>query len=793
MSIIGVRRRKVAEESSELLFQTSKAIISRFRRESDKEKIYSIVGKDNTLTNLLIGSAVIHLFYYSGIRTINPLESVNVSVSHINNIELMELKNLFEEFKFLIKDTTMYEIKLIENKYELLGTILDYIKESDESIFNEKLDELREKIVDKLTEILQKFPYIMFFDFIGSLLGYTKKIKEKVIKETSELKIISQELEKEIIEGGKKDSYLELTTLNILMEQLKKDFEFKSKKELQSEAVPLKKIALHILKSIINKLPTSKRALNIFYDTLAFNKKLISKFSEINNKKTNYDVFENEMISLIKNKITDICQNSTSNHLIYFLQFIMDKNFSEIVALLNRFGLLDFNRFAELFKVDKNRINQLLKVYGIQKIDLLKMSNPSNDPLKLAEIKLFELKKSNNQLNSKTISDLFENYDNYKLLLAKIANLINWKIDDLYKYYRKKKLIQKKFIDSKLVPSFSYILLLFDYENAINNVTREIYFSFFSNITKQISRILETYIKLKEDIGILLLGLKRIQSSIGVEQSWVVVKIEELMIQRIMKRQEELSLIFNAENDPFLVNGFILAKYTDSTLKECKKMIETEPSLIYQDVKELPLPPDMISPISYCIAYDILERYKIYQERAKLKVEQVLLEEKLKKTKKKEEVLEAQKANTLNWIERRITSSIMRITSKGINPTTLYWAEKDTLSCRDNMLLHTKNKKSLIEGLIDYYNFALNKMKELWPKTKVPDISSLKKEIIQISANIISKRLKKPIEAFNEEIINDNAIEGEKLYIAEEIAKKIGKKLDKILYKKFKQALNESK
>jgi len=789
--IKGVRRRKTAEESSELWFHASKSIISKFRRESDRIKIYEIAGRDSNLTDLLIAAAVIHLYYYNGIRTMNPLEISNIDVSNIKNIEFAELKNLFQEFKLLIGDSIEYELKLNENSIKLLEKILEYIKDLNEPISNEKFEELTEYLENNITEILQKYPYIMFFDYIGTLLGYKNQILEKIIEESSSLKVISQDIEKEIIEGGRKDLYLELSALDELITKLKENFEFESKKDLQSETVSLKQIAINTLKNLLNIFPVSKRALEIFFDALNFKKELIAKFSELNKTKIDYESFENGIMDIITKKIGEICNKGSTNHLIYFLQFIMDKDFSQIIELFNRFGIVDIFSFSEQFIINRTKISQMLGVYGIQKIDILKISNPLKDPINLAEIQLYNMKKVDSHLNSKTISDLFDDYNNNKSILEKIANEIHWNLEDLYKFYRKKKIIQIKLIESNLVSSYYSLLTFFDFENMINNLVKEIFFYLFSNFTLQISRILETYLKLKEDIGILLLGLKKIKSSLGIEQDWVIVKIEELMIERIMKRQKELSLIFNAENNPFLVNGFILARYTDSTLNNCQKLIKDEPSFIYKGIKNLSLPSDMVSPVSYCIAYDIFERYKFYQEQTLMKVEKTSLEEKLKIDKQKEEIFESQKENTLNWIEKKITSSIMRISSKGINPTTLYWSEKDTQSCRDNILLHIKTKGSILMGLIDFYSFTLKKMKELWPETKIQDENSIRNEIIQICVKIISKRLKKTEQEIDENIINTSIIEGEQISIAEELAKSICQKLDKILYKKFKQTLNQ--
>ena len=104
-------------------------------------------------------------------------------------------------------------------------------------------------------------------------------------------------------------------------------------------------------------------------------------------------------------------------------------------------------------------------------------------------------------------------------------------------------------------------------------------------------------------------------------------------------------------------------------------------------------------------------------EKRKLQVEEAKRKELLKRDKQKAEIKICQDAHTLDWVERRITSSMMRITSRGITPTTLYWSkEKDGKACSENMKNHSElGTKSSVELFTDFYYFALTCIKKQWP------------------------------------------------------------------------------
>jgi len=319
------------------------------------------------------------------------------------------------------------------------------------------------------------------------------------------------------------------------------------------------------------------------------------------------------------------------------------------------------------------------------------------------------------------------------------------------------------------------------FDEIINNLAKNFFYYIFSKILRQISRIIESYLKVTNDKALILLALKKIYGTTESEE-WVRIKLEELIINRVKKRQKELVIVFNANNQPFLVNGFILARLIDLPLNKGISELRDEISPIYEDVKPLKLNEELISPISYCIAYDLIKRFEKFEVQRKTKVEEILVKKEEKAQAQKREVREKQQFSTLNWIERRITSSLMRISSPGINPNQFYWQEKDTKTATDNIKLHSElGGKNVIALFTEYFQFAIEKVR-LNYQMNLPSNDEILKQVNDIIEKELGKRLghlpKK------EEI--EKILEGERLQVARQIAVRIGKFLDKALYEKFK-------
>ncbi|MFW9895380.1 MAG: hypothetical protein ACFFD7_06220, partial [Candidatus Thorarchaeota archaeon] len=280
------------------------------------------------------------------------------------------------------------------------------------------------------------------------------------------------------------------------------------------------------------------------------------------------------------------------------------------------------------------------------------------------------------------------NLNKHDLLTINDQKLNNTNKED---FKTKKQIIDKVFINELKLMNYSHILFVLEFDDIINEIAKDIFFYILSKILRQLSRVIELFSKVSNDRSLYLLALKKIFVTTESED-WVRIKLEELIISRILKRQEELVIVLNALNQPFLVNGFILARLVEKSLKDGIFELEKNVSPIYDDIALLELKPDLISPISYCIGYDLVKRLEKVESERKIEVEQKIEEKEKEKEVEAKKLREIQELSTLNWIERRITSSLMRINSPGINPNQLYWQEKDTKTAIENIKFHSELK-----------------------------------------------------------------------------------------------------
>jgi len=792
--ISGVKRKTTAVESTFRFFQTVDLIISHFKREADKNKIFELISQKTNFNDLLIATATIHIYHSLGIRVQKLLDMDKFTFDSTKNLEIAEKKILIEEVNLILKNSLNLEVNLLNKIIDLENKFISFLIE----VRNEKTQEIQKEqmikdievqIEQELQEIIRNYPPFYFYDLIGDLIGLSNEIKKEILEETAAFKDISVELEKKLELEEKEDKFIELATLDRLINKTQTDFEFKSYKELQIEAMPVRMIKRKVLDFNLDRFPISIPGLNTFIEANNLKKDLIKKIEDGLKEKIDYDQFELKILNFLKFVLIKKLKKNP-NDFIYFLQCINECGFDDIIYTLQKYGVYNILHF---FNVDEDlaeKVKRNMVRYNIKKLDIVSLNDNKKNLI-------FVAKKALSQLNFQDLRDIVDesnatsefgllnlinqDIDKYPNLSRILEEKTGTTINNLRQYIRKKQAIDKVFLDELKLKNYSQLLFILEFDEIINELAKDIFFYILSKILRQLSRIIELYLKVSNDRSLYLLALKKIDGTTDSED-WIKIKLEELIIKRLNRRQEELVTVFNANNQPFLVNGFILARLMEISLKEASSELKNKPSPIYEDIAQLKLKSDLISPISYCIGYDIIKRFEKFEEIRKSKVERIIESKEKEKEEKAKKLREEQELSTLNWIERRITSSLMRINSPGINPNQLYWQEKDTKIATDNIKLHSELRGDPVELISQFFNFAMEKIRNFTSEIKLPD----NEKIMEIVNNIIEKTLMKRLGKIPTAEQKRNLIDGERYEIGNQIAIKIGRLLDKALYTKFK-------
>jgi len=793
--ISGIKRKTTAIEGTYRHFQTINRILSHFKREQDKNLIMKLIQNNGTFRSLLLATASIHLYHDMGIRVLETQQYNKFAYETASHFEDQQKKILLSEFEMLLKNSFNLEIDLLHKIVMLENSFLNVLINERVSDLSDNEKEQQKKNLDAeieqiLLNIVSNYPSFYFYDFIGDLIGLGDEIKDEILEESSAFKDLSIDLEKKLERDEKEDNFIELSTLDRLISRIKMKYEFKSYKELQVQTMPVRMIKRKIVEYESEKFPVSINALNIFIIGNEIKENLIELIDESLTEKIDYDSFETKILSFLKSKLFVQLKNNP-NDFIYLLQSLKDSSFDEIIFLLNTRGIDDILQIVNIDEEIIEKVKMTMIRYNIQEQDLLLLNDTEKNLLYQTNKLLCDLKypfleniigSTDNLSDLNVINLIYREEIDLKKLWSILEERLGFTINDLREFVRKKQIVEKVFFHDLSLSNYSQVILLLNFNEYITNIVKDIFLHVLSKILRQYSRIIESYDKVTNDKGLFLLALTKIEGTLESEE-WVNIKFEELIINRIMKRQEELVIVFNASNQVFLVNGFIFSLLLNKSLKESMTELKTQPSYIFSNVAQLSLKADIVSPISYCIAYDIVKRFEKFNEKGKSRVIEVMENVEKEKQEKRRVIREKQEESTFNWIERRITSALMGINRPGINPNQFYWQEKDTKILSESIKIHSESDQNPMIKFFEFYKESIDLIKKLESNFKLPIDEKMNEDVSQIIKDVLNERLKH--DPSLEEM--KAMVDGERFEIAKRISIKIGKILDKVLYFKFKK------
>ncbi|MHA1796809.1 MAG: hypothetical protein ACTSVY_00035 [Candidatus Helarchaeota archaeon] len=798
-SISGVQRRKTAAEGARR-FITTELLTSRLRRESDREKIIELVGETGTIQDFLIATGVIHLYYYVGLKT-QDLAKISESMIAADAEKLYEKtqqQHLLKELKEICQEFILREIEVYEKELNLDLQIINNTIEKNQSkdpLKDQKYEESNQKLIHKtLISLFRKYSEQFFYDFIGKMYDLADEKRNDILLKASDLKPTSLEIEQELIkEYDNDEKFIESTTFNQLKTQINKMWNLKGHvRQLETQKVLLKRIESDILKKILEKLPFSKIGLDAKKAALELKHEIISYIKEIYKEDKNLMEVEEEICKKIK---FDLLKQALvgPQFFLNFLSEYLDIPFNDVLEYLKEYQINSVPAFCQALSIPIKPIKEKLHQLNIGDRELSQLSETGALIKAKTFFQNYKAQTQSEYVTGLTIEQLFEESNNTN-------NHIIEKIEDAVKVSRTriKQLLEfEKKLNKEILTPFEFngvsqLRLTLSLEKVLDKLEKDLFYSNFKNFLHFFSRIIELYQKIKKDKEIFLMAFKRI-SDLKNSEKWIRVKLEDLIIEKIMKRQNEIQEL-SLKYDPLYINSLIYARLTDESLDSAKKQLSSTKSPIFKQVLPIALKYENIPPVSYATSYDILMRIEdAYFERKKKK------EKKIKKQKERDESKSTiQDIDTYSWIEKRISMALMRMGK--VDPTDLYWNEKDSEKLSKMILLHTKIKENklicsvdgeyveqqcsnhpsaqiitggVIENIACLYKFAVQRIKDI-------EYSRILEIVKNEALDILNKRGKNEI---------DKLVEGE----IQELGKRMGEKLGKILNNKLYKAFRKKK
>ena len=222
-------------------------------------------------------------------------------------------------------------------------------------------------------------------------------------------------------------------------------------------------------------------------------------------------------------------------------------------------------------------------------------------------------------------------------------------------------------------------------EETIASIRMDIIWHFTTGILTNLTRVVESYIRSKQD----LLRIKALLKSIYEDTDTTLQFLrEEILIDLASMRIYEMKIV-HPELDASTICTWMHARLSSKDMMAARKDLETTPSPVFEGIVDKTLDTENLEFDNYGIAYDIMQRFLKQERLEKLAKEEYAFEAK----QKEQRAIEARREgiDVLMFLHNKsatVFRAISRVGTKGLE-----WTPSDTTKCANLLAYYIKTNR----------------------------------------------------------------------------------------------------
>ena len=222
-------------------------------------------------------------------------------------------------------------------------------------------------------------------------------------------------------------------------------------------------------------------------------------------------------------------------------------------------------------------------------------------------------------------------------------------------------------------------------EETTASIKLDIIWHFTTSILTNLTRVVESYIRSKQDLLRIKALLKSIYEDTDIHLQFLR---EEILIDLASMRIYEMK-IMHPELDATTICTWMHARFSSKDMMAARKDLENTPSPVFAGIIDKPLDMESLEFDNYAIAYDIMQRFLKQERLEKLAKEEYAFEAKEKEARS----IESKKVgiDVLMYLHNKsatVFRAISRVGTKGLE-----WNQSDTVKCSNLLSYYIKTNR----------------------------------------------------------------------------------------------------
>ncbi|MFX1368579.1 MAG: hypothetical protein ACFFAY_08285 [Promethearchaeota archaeon] len=685
-----IKTRQMSEAGKEIILR--EALATRLRTTRDRERFSQIHPEGRTLDDTMAMFAAFYLHTYQGVRLLLVDAAKDMTIEEQEALGEDERRQLEDEVKFLLRNRQREEIALARVVELFTIRFCDELG-SQNSTDETTLNRTKELLVEYLGMIPVESSPNNDIDFLSQVAGLDSKWRKELYAKASGLKETAMSLREELL----KEHDSEVTEITVLKRGLKRIWgSAKYSENHLSDTLVSPNTLLGIASEVAQRLCGNQNRLEAIRSASKLRIAMIDALEPMLDSPLSIDNYEARLSAVVSEKLPEMVE-AQPGIAFDLLSFFTGVDSKDVEAGLRRKGLANPNDLVSALKAQAAEPHTEAPASGMSKEDLehierqLKrldkiehtLEKPVKGMLRARGLNEAELKKF-------TIETLAKDRKSLLGIELQVLAALEEQIripppEEVNRLLENRRSVQEGALSSIGVSSASEMIQHRQHGETVAALRTDLVWYFTSSVLTNVARVVESYIRSKQD----LLRIKALLKSIyeSTETDLQTLR-EEILIDLMSERIYELKIVY-PDLDAGAICSWMHARMSSQDMKAARTEIDEAPSPVFEGIVDAPLITDKLDFDNYAIAFDIMNRFLILERKKKMAKEEFALQVELAG----QRIAESKKASldVLTWIytkSQTVFRAIGRVGVKGLE-----WNTNDDAKCANLLSYYVKTNR----------------------------------------------------------------------------------------------------
>ena len=622
-----LKTRQMSEAGKEILLR--EALVNHMRSNRDRQLLTEIAEGPRPMEDILSFFASFWLYHYQGIKLLGFDEAQDLTIEHKDEATREERRQLELEIRLLLGVKFQEEVDVSRLVSEFFINAVDKIggKTATDQSTNDTVLSL---IKEYLGKIPTDYSPNQDIDFINEVTGWGAEWRRELYAKASGLKETALSLKDELLKP-RDDETAEITVLTRGLSQVFGTVKYAKGRPMQSISDSTWNAITDAVLKRFCQGPTELQAIRAAHE---FKLQLIEAIEIDLETPTSLEEYEAKMGQVVANHLSEMIRTepeSAYNMLSQLLQI----SSSDIKAALRLKGIKDVLQLADgLMSVAEpaaeaegpsvNKEDLEIMERSLRRLEKLEttLQKQVKGMLRAKGWRASELDKISLDLLTKDRSSLMG-------IEVQVLETLESKMrvpspEDLKLLIKQREQVHDGALSSLGMTSVSDISQQLRHEEAARAVKLDLVWHFTIGLLTNLTRIVETYMRSKQDMLRVKALLKSIYEDTEIKLQFMR---EEILIDLAAIRIYELKCV-HPELKASTLSAWMHARLASTALDAASSNLESTPSPVFEGVVESPLVLDGLAFDNYAIAYDVMHRFLKQERSEKAAKEELAIEAK---------------------------------------------------------------------------------------------------------------------------------------------------------------------